>query len=112
MWNRIFAVIRREYLERVRTKAFWISTLLVPVFLGGVMILPACLAARGAGEFTVAVLDLTGRFFEPVQAEVERVLSGRGEPQRAPGHQDPGDDSRPPGSDQRPRSSGRTSTAC
>ena len=34
MWNRIFAVIRREYLERVRTKAFWISTLLVPVLMG------------------------------------------------------------------------------
>ena len=32
MVNRIFAVIRREYLERVKTKAFWISTLLVPVF--------------------------------------------------------------------------------
>ena len=34
MLNRILAVIRREYLERVRTKAFWISTLLVPIFLG------------------------------------------------------------------------------
>jgi len=76
MLNRIFAVIRREYLERVRTKAFWISTLLVPVFLGAVMILPAYLAARGAGEFNVAVLDLTGRFFEPVQIEVDRMLSG------------------------------------
>jgi len=76
MLNRIFAIIRREYLERVRTKAFWISTLLVPVFLGAVMILPAYLAARGAGEFNVAVLDLTDRFFEPVQSEVDRMLSG------------------------------------
>ncbi|MFV2072718.1 MAG: ABC transporter permease [Thermoanaerobaculales bacterium] len=76
MWARIFAVIRREYLERVRTKAFWISTLLVPFFLGAVMILPAYLAARGGGEFTVAVVDLSGRFFEPVQSEVERFLSG------------------------------------
>jgi len=76
MWARIFAIIRREYLERVRTKAFWISTLLVPFFLGAVMILPAYLAARGGGEFTVAVVDLSGRFFEPVQSEVERFLSG------------------------------------
>jgi ABC-2 type transport system permease protein len=58
MWARIIAVIRREYLERVRTKAFWISTLLVPLFLGAVMIIPAYLAARGGGEFSVAVLDL------------------------------------------------------
>ena len=76
MWARIFAVIRREYLERVRTKAFWISTLVVPFFLGAVMILPAYLAARGGGEFTVAVIDLSGRFFEPVEAEIERMLSG------------------------------------
>ena len=76
MLNRILAVIRREYLERVRTKAFWISTLLVPIFLGAIMILPAWLAARGGGEFSVAVLDLSGRFFDPVRDEVNRLLSG------------------------------------
>jgi len=76
MLNRIRAVIRREYLERVRTKAFWISTILVPIFLGAVMILPAWLAARGGGEFSIAVLDLSGRFFEPVRDEVGRLLSG------------------------------------
>ena len=75
MWNRIWAVIRREYLERVRTKAFWISTLLVPVLMGGMMIIPALLAARGGGEATVAVLDLTGRYWEPIRAEVEEMLS-------------------------------------
>ena len=52
-WNRIAAIIRREYLERVKTKAFWISTLLVPIFLGAVMIIPAWLASRGGGTFTI-----------------------------------------------------------
>jgi len=75
VWNRIWAVIRREYLERVRTKAFWISTLLVPVLMGGMMIIPALLAARGGGEATVAVLDLTGRYWEPIRTEVEEMLS-------------------------------------
>jgi ABC-2 type transport system permease protein len=79
MLNRILAVIRREYLERVRTKAFWISTILVPIFLGAVMILPAWLAARAAGDFSVAVLDLSGRFFDPVKDEVDRLLSGEDE---------------------------------
>jgi ABC-2 type transport system permease protein len=77
--RRVGAVIRREYLERIRTKAFWISTLLVPVFMGGMMIIPAWLAERGAGEFTVAVLDLTGRYFEPISAEVEGMLGGADE---------------------------------
>ena len=74
--NRILAVIRREYRERVRTKAFWISTLVVPIFLGVVMILPAWLATRAGGDFSVAVLDLSGRFFEPIRDEVGRLLSG------------------------------------
>jgi ABC-2 type transport system permease protein len=93
MLNRIFAVIRREYLERVRTKAFWISTLLVPFFLGAIMILPAWLAARGGGEFSVAVLDLSDRFFDPVRDEVNRLLSGDDEKLRITlVLQDPGPD--------------------
>ena len=74
-FNRIAAIIRREYLERVKTKAFWISTLLVPIFLGAVMIIPAWLASRGGGTFTIAVLDLTGRFAEPIRVELDDMLT-------------------------------------
>ncbi len=79
MLPRIVAIVRREYLERVRTKAFWISTLLVPVFMGAVMVIPAWLAERGGGEFTVAVLDLSGTFAAPVAAEVEQRLASSDE---------------------------------
>ena len=75
MLERIVAIIRREYLERVRTRAFWISTLLVPVFMGAVMVIPAWLAERGGGHFTIAVLDLSGRFADPVHREVDKLLS-------------------------------------
>jgi ABC-2 type transport system permease protein len=76
MWSRISAVIRREYLERVRTKAFWISTLLVPLLMGGMMIVPALLAARGGGEATVAVLDLTGHYAAALEVKVAEILEG------------------------------------
>ncbi len=76
MWPRMYAVIRREYLEHVRTKAFWISTLLVPVFMTAMMVIPAWLASRGAGEFDIAVLDLTGRYYERIESEVGGQLSG------------------------------------
>jgi len=74
MLRRLFAVIRREYLERVRTRAFWLSTLVVPVFMAGVMIVPAWLAEKGAGSFTVAVLDLSGGLAGPVQDRLESLL--------------------------------------
>jgi len=77
MLTRILAVVRREYLERVKTKAFWISTLLVPIFLGAVMIIPAWLAARGGGTFTIAMLAFTGRFAEPIATELEDMLERR-----------------------------------
>jgi ABC-2 type transport system permease protein len=74
-WARIAAVIRREYLERIRTKAFWISTLLVPLLMGAMMVIPAWLAARGGGEFRVAVLDLSGRYFDRVADEVSGMVT-------------------------------------
>ena len=38
-WKKIFAILRREYVERVRTKAFWIATLVIPIiFLGFIAI--------------------------------------------------------------------------
>ncbi len=79
MWHRIYAIIRREYLERVRTKAFWISTILVPVFLGGMMIIPAWLAARGGGQFKVGIVDLSGHFAGPVQAAAAKLLADQNE---------------------------------
>ncbi len=74
MLPRLRAVIRREYLERVRTKAFWVSTLLVPVFMAAVMIIPTWLAARGGGSFTVAVLDLGGRLGRAVRERVAELV--------------------------------------
>lgn len=42
-------IIRREYLERVRTKAFIIFTLLMPLFMYGIIFLPAKLMSLKSG---------------------------------------------------------------
>ncbi len=80
MFSRIAAVIRREYLERVRTRAFWISTLLVPIFLAAVTILPAWLASRGGGSFNVAVIDLSADHAQAVEQEITSLVSGDKDP--------------------------------
>ena len=56
-WPKVWAVVRREFLERVRTKWFIISTVLGPVFLIGITVLPAVLATQGTGPRTIAVVD-------------------------------------------------------
>jgi len=60
MMAKLWAIVRREYIERVRTKAFVIGTILGPLVMGGMMIGPA-LAARSKGKpLRVAVLDESG----------------------------------------------------
>ena len=59
--NKVLTVIRKEYLERVKSKAFVIGTLLGPLFMGALVIGPALLAgAAGDQSRTVAVIDYSG----------------------------------------------------
>lgn len=60
--DKLIAVIKREYLERVRTRAFVIATLIVPVFIAAVMLVPAYLASRAAASASltnITILDAT-----------------------------------------------------
>jgi ABC-2 type transport system permease protein len=70
--GKLWAVVRREYLERVRSKAFIIGTILGPVLMGAIMILPIFLAGRGGKLLRVAVLAPNGA----LQADVEEALQG------------------------------------
>jgi ABC-2 type transport system permease protein len=60
---RLWTVIKREYLERVRSKWFVIATVFGPLFFGALMIVPAWLSIRSlrtaeAGRITI--IDATG----------------------------------------------------
>lgn len=60
---KLWVVIKREYLERVRSKWFIVVTLLGPVFFGAIMILPGYLSIRGIREARVSnvrIVDATG----------------------------------------------------
>src|SRR5262249_40239056 len=53
----VFKVARREYLARVRNKAFIVMTVLVPVFLGAYMFAVPILARSRTSNLRLAVLD-------------------------------------------------------
>lgn len=55
--HKVWAVIRREFVERVRTKAFILSTLLFPLFMGILVVLPAYLMSRSTGTKNLALVD-------------------------------------------------------
>jgi ABC-type Na+ efflux pump permease subunit len=70
--NRIWAVVRREYIERVRTKSFVIGTVLGPLLMGGMTLIPGLLMSRGGKPLRVAVVDGSGRLLGPVEAALGR----------------------------------------
>lgn len=78
MSAKLWAIVRREYLERVRTKAFVVGTVLGPLVMAGMMIVPA-LAARSKGKpLRIAVVDAGGALGDSVEAALREVrVDGR-----------------------------------
>jgi len=71
-WHKVATVIRREYFARVKTKAFWISTALVPLFMVAMMVGPTLLMARAGGRFKVALVSGNEKISRAVVSELER----------------------------------------
>ncbi len=71
--HKIAIIARREYQALVRTKAFIISLVIMPIFMFGGIFIQNFLAGRiDVGEKKVVVLDGTGRMFEPLAALARR----------------------------------------
>lgn len=57
--NKTFAIIRREFTERVRTKAFLLSTFGLPIFMVILLVLPVVMMRGSDRTLHVAVVDAT-----------------------------------------------------
>lgn len=81
-WRKVWPVLRREYLSRVQTKAFWISTALVPALLVALMVLPAWFMRRTGGEFRVAVVTADGELAREIAERTHERAAARTGPGR------------------------------
>jgi ABC-2 type transport system permease protein len=74
--HKILMVLRREYFESVKKKAFWIGTLIFPVFIVGIFgiqILASMIEPDV--QKTIGVIDATGRIAAPFAEELgEKTL--------------------------------------
>ncbi len=61
--NKIWLIIQREYLTRVKKRSFIVMTILGPLLMAGIMIVPIWLAMNSSEVKTVGVIDQTGIFF-------------------------------------------------
>jgi len=60
--NKLLLIIQREYFSRVKKKSFLLMTILGPLLMAGVFIVPVWLALRDKTDHQILVLDHSGLF--------------------------------------------------
>lgn len=70
----VIPILKREYFTRVKTKGFWISTAILPLFIGAIMILPTLIAAMSkTSPEPVIIIDRAGDFFPVLETVFKSV---------------------------------------
>ncbi|PYS72380.1 MAG: hypothetical protein DMF73_08415 [Acidobacteria bacterium] len=78
--KKLFAVVKREYVQRVRTKFFVIATILGPVLMGAFTVVPALMfGMKSGGPTRVVIIDQTGKLYSRVARELQ---TGRERPSK------------------------------
>ena len=74
--RKIYLVVSREFIERARKKSFIVTTLLMPLFMIGMMVAPSLMMLYGGSEQKqVVVIDKTGFVAERMISSEEVVFS-------------------------------------
>src|SRR5271154_1382758 len=69
--HNIWLIARREYLERIRTKAFLIATILIPLLMGGFVFGSGYLASRTKSSAHIAVVSSDPTFSADLKQELQ-----------------------------------------
>ena len=74
--KKIYLIVAREFTERVRKKSFIVTTLIMPLFMVGMMVAPSLMMLYGGSEQKqVVVVDKSGFVAERMQSSEEVVFS-------------------------------------
>ena len=65
--KKIRIIIKREYLSRVRKRSFIVMTLLGPLLMAAMFVVPAYMATRSDSVKTIAVIDVKGIFYKSLK---------------------------------------------
>lgn len=83
--RKFLAVVKREYIQRVRTKFFVVATILGPLLMAGFTVVPALMLSMKSGEPTrLAIVDQTGKMYARVIRELESRPKDEDEDERQP----------------------------
>ncbi|MFC2169164.1 ABC transporter permease [Acidobacteriota bacterium] len=75
MMHKILSVIKREYLQRIRTKSFIIGTILAPILMAAFIVIPVVVALVSVGEQErIGIIDLTQEIFLDLDSKLDATL--------------------------------------
>ncbi|HEX7722576.1 MAG TPA: hypothetical protein VF397_10485, partial [Pyrinomonadaceae bacterium] len=70
--KKLFVVVKREYIQRVRTRFFVIATILGPLLMAAFTVVPALLMGmKSGGPTRVVIIDQTGKVYARVARELQ-----------------------------------------
>ena len=75
---KLWTVIKREYMQRVRAKMFIVSTILLPLVMSLFGIVPAIILSIKTPPLRVAVVDQTGKMFAHLKQALSNVETDQG----------------------------------
>lgn len=79
--HKTLMVLRREYLDRVRRKSFWLGIALFPLLMAGLIVAQFLLIDLHPEEqVRIAIVDATGRFAAPLEHRLGQERLAGGEP--------------------------------
>lgn len=64
--NKLFLIIKREYLSRVRKKSFIIMTIITPIIMSAIIVMPILISENNESTKNIAIIDennVTNNFF-------------------------------------------------
>ena len=74
--NKIFKILKREYLIVVKTKTFIIGTILTPIVMIAFILLPALTSrVQTESQATISVIDETGIMYDDIASNLDDKLS-------------------------------------
>ena len=68
----VWLVAHREYVERIRTRGFVITTVMIPVIMGGFLLGSIFLGSRTAPDIRIAVISSDTQLALDLQTELQR----------------------------------------
>jgi ABC-2 type transport system permease protein len=70
--TKLLAIVKREYTQRVRSRMFIVTTVLLPIGIAVFGVLPALVASIQLGNpMRIVVMDSTGKLFGRLKSSLE-----------------------------------------